>query len=330
MEKVAFISGSTFIYWSSIVLALAVAAGAFAYLAMYRRGGSNNGFAAALSVPMALALSGLCGRFLHWYCRTDSYPGMKEALTDYSWGSYALIGVFVGCAVTVLILAVLQIAKDWPHMLDAAAIGIGVGISVGRLASFFNTSDKGLLVPSALPLPLAISVTNPVSGLVETRLATFLLQAIFAAAVVVVLLLFSRKTRKPGDLCLLFVTYYCAGQVFFDSTRYDSLFLRANGFVSIVQIMAALGLVIAMTAFTLPLMLKKQGKTAGILWGSFLAFTGGAGFMEYYVQRHGDQAAFAYGVMILCLTVMCVIATIAYKKGGAVVPARKGGKFARK
>lgn len=330
MEKIAFISGSTFVYWNSIVLALAVAAGAFAYLAMYRRGGNANGFAAALSVPMAIALSGVCGRFLHWYCRTDGYPSMKAALTDYTWGSYALIGVFVGCAATVLILAVLHIAKDWQHMLDAAAIGIGVGISVGRLASFFNTSDKGLLVPSAWPVPLAWHVTNPVSGLVETRLATFLLQAIFAAAIVIGLLLYSRKTRKPGDLCLLFITYYCAGQVFFDSTRYDSLFLRANGFVSIVQIMAAVGLVIVMLAFTLPLMLKKQDKTAGILWGSFLAFTGGAGFMEYYVQRHGDQAAFAYGVMILCLTVMCVIATAAYKKGSRAISPKKGGKFARK
>lgn len=329
MEKVALISGSTFVYWSSIVLALAVAAGICAYLSLYLKSG-RSGFAAALSVPMGLALSAVCGRFLHWYCRTDSYPGMKEALTDYSWGSYALIGVFVGCAVTVLVLAVLRLASDWPHMLDSAAVGIGVGISLGRLASFFNASDKGLLVPASWFLPLAYPVTNPVSGVSEMRLATFLLQALFTAAIVICLLLVRKKLKKPGDLCLLFLTYYCAGQVFFDSTRYDSLFLRANGFVSIVQIMAAVGLVLAMLAFTLPLMLKKQGKTAGILWGSFLAFTGGAGFMEYYVQRHGDQAAFAYAVMILCLTVMCVIATIAYKKGSRAITPQKGGKFARK
>jgi len=31
------------------------------------------------------------------------------------------------------------------------------------------------------------------------------------------------------------------------------------------------------------------------------ACVGGAGFMEYYVQRHGDQAVFAYTVMSACL-----------------------------
>ena len=37
---------------------------------------------------------------------------------------------------------------------------------------------------------------------------------------------------------------------------------------------------------------------------------GGAGYMEYYVQRHGDQAAFAYRNMGICLAVMVIIALI--------------------
>ena len=31
------------------------------------------------------------------------------------------------------------------------------------------------------------------------------------------------------------------------------------------------------------------------------ACIGGAGFMEYYVQRHGDLAAFSYSIMSACL-----------------------------
>ena len=37
---------------------------------------------------------------------------------------------------------------------------------------------------------------------------------------------------------------------------------------------------------------------------------GGAGYMDYYVQRHGDQAAFAYTNMGACLAVMVLIALI--------------------
>jgi len=37
------------------------------------------------------------------------------------------------------------------------------------------------------------------------------------------------------------------------------------------------------------------------LWISFAALFGGAGYMEYYVQRHGREAAFAYSIMGTCL-----------------------------
>ena len=45
MEKIAFISGGTVVYWSSIILALAAAAAALAFLALYL-GKSGNPFAA--------------------------------------------------------------------------------------------------------------------------------------------------------------------------------------------------------------------------------------------------------------------------------------------
>ena len=37
------------------------------------------------------------------------------------------------------------------------------------------------------------------------------------------------------------------------------------------------------------------------LGSNMAALLGGAGFMEYYVQRHGDLAVFSYSVMSVCL-----------------------------
>ena len=52
-----------------------------------------------------------------------------------------------------------------------------------------------------------------------------------------------------------------------------------------------------------------------IFWVLLLALMGGGGYMEYYVQRHGDQAAFAYKNMGACLAgivlVTLVIRTLA-------------------
>ena len=196
-------------------------------------------------------------------------------------------------------------------MLDAMSISGCAGIAVGRLASLFNSSDRGQVVENLKSLPFVYPVTNAVSGALEYRLATFMLQAMVALAVFVILAVFYLKGRdrlKDGDVCLIFLLVYCASQVVLDSTRYDSLFFRSNGFVSIVQVFSALGLGLVITLFSIR-MVKATGFKGWyvILWILIACSIGGAGFMEYYVQRHGDQAAFAYSVMSGCLAVIVLL-----------------------
>ena len=111
MERIACISGGTFIYWSSVILTLAVVAAVaiFATLYLYKNG---NLLAVAIAVPVAAVISAVLARLIHWYCRADSYPSMQSALADYSWGGYALMGVFAGCILTACLLRLLQISKN--------------------------------------------------------------------------------------------------------------------------------------------------------------------------------------------------------------------------
>ena len=97
MERIAFISGNTFLYWNSVILALAGAVAVCIFLWAYlgRNGKAAAGFAV---LPLALVLSMVLSRFVHWYSRSDRYPGFLAAMTDYSTGGYALIGAFAGCA----------------------------------------------------------------------------------------------------------------------------------------------------------------------------------------------------------------------------------------
>ena len=316
MERIAFISGGTFIYWSSIILTLAVVAAMAVYAGLYIYK-SGNVLAAMLTLPVAMVLSAVLARFVHWYCRTDSYSNVFAAMSDYSWGGYALMGVFIGCLITALLLRVLGISRNLNQMLDAMVIGGGVGIAVGRLASLFNASDRGLLMGENIGLPFAYEVTNAVSGVVENRLATFMLQAIVAAALVIALVVYmivckaNKKKLIDGDICLMFLTVYGASQILLDSTRYDSLFMRSNGFISIVQILSLVGVVVPLVLFSVR-MVKNRGLKfyQFLLWLGNLAMMGGAGYMEYYVQRHGDQAAFAYAIMGVCLAVICALVLV--------------------
>ena len=313
MEKIAFISGGIFVYWSSIILTLAVLAAMAVYAGMYIYK-SGNILAAAVTLPVAMVLSAVLARLIHWYCRTDSYSGLLEAMTDYSWGGYALMGVFAGCFLTALLLRALGISGNLNQMLDSMVMGGGVGIAVGRLASFFNASDRGILVGESIGLPFAYPVTNVVSGVVENRLATFMIQSIVAGVLVLALFIYMGvcKARKKklidGDICLMFLTVYGLSQILLDSTRYDSLFMRSNGFISIVQILSLVGVVVPLVWFSVRMVRNRGLKVYQfLLWLGTLAMMGGAGYMEYYVQRHGDQAAFAYAVMGSCLTVVGVL-----------------------
>ncbi len=305
MDRIAFIYGETFVYWSSIVLTLAVACAACFFLAFYLKKGGNAA-AGALAVPMSMVLGVLIARFMHWYCRADSYESLTAAMTSFTSGGFALMGAFAGCALTAALLRLVRLSRSLPEMLDAMCLGGAAGIAVGRLACFFNAADRGQILEGMTQLPWVYPVINTVSGATEYRLATFVIQAMVTGLIflglVVFFLLGKPGKRKDGDLTLIFLLCYGASQVILDSTRYDSLFFRSNGFVSIVQVLGALAIGLSCVLFSIR-MVRIRGFTPWFLpiWLLFAALVGGAGYMEYYVQRHGDQAAFAYSIMSACL-----------------------------
>ncbi len=314
MDKIAFIIGETFVYWNSIFLMLASAMAICVFLMLYLRE-EKSGISAALLVPISVAGSVVISRVIHWYCQSDAYESLADALTTFTGGGYALMGVFAGCALTAAVLRLLRIVRNLPMTFDCMAIAGAAGIAVGRLACLYTPADRGPVMEDLQMLPFAHPVSNAVTGAEEWRLATFMLQAIVAGLLFVSLLIFylvgqrgeDRKLRD-GDTACLFLLAYGASQIVLDSTRYDSLFLRSNGFVSIVQILGAAALVGAAVWFSVR-MVKARGFRWWqiVLWTLLLGLVSLGGFMEYWVQRHGDQAVFSYSIMSGCLGVAVIL-----------------------
>lgn len=329
MDRIAFVVGENFIYWNSIFLTLGAGVAICFFLSFYI-GKCGNAVAGFAVVPLSIVLSLVLARFFHWYSRSDSYAGFLAAMTDYTSGGYTLLGVFAGCVLAAVITRVLFLHRNLPRMLDCMSIAGCAGIVVGRLASFFNSSDRGQVIESLKSLPWVYPVTNTVSGALEYRLATFVIQAMVALVLFIALAVFyvrgQKKGLKDGDTCLVFLLCYGASQVILDSTRYDSLFFRSNGFVSIVQVMGALALGLVIVLFSIRMVKARGFKFWFVpIWVVIAAAIGGAGFMEYYVQRHGDQAAFAYSVMSSCLAV--IIALTLLIRFAAVRAEGKAEKF---
>ena len=313
MDTIAFLIGPYSIYWSTIMLALAGAVGVLLFWCFYLWDGSDRA-GAFLLPPLALVLGILGGRMAHWYFRADSYESLYAAMTDYSVGGFALVGTFLGVLLAVGLTSLPRRGKNLFPMLDAAALAGCGAISLGRLSCFCNSLDRGQTVaPGSLFSSLLL---NPATGSQEYRLATFLLQSMVTAVIflgLAVLFFWQRggRRKKDGDLFFLFCLYYGGTQAVLDSTRYDSLYFRSNGFVSVVQIFGLLAVVGVLLVFSLRYK-KADGWKTGLLvfWLACLALLAGAGYMEYYVQRHSGEAAFSYSVMSLCMALVLLLGTV--------------------
>ena len=312
MDKIAFINGESFLYWSQIILALGAAAAVMLYAALYLAK-SRNYFALCVSIALTVAISLPLSRWIHWYCRSAAYESMSAAMTDYSAGGYALMGVFAAALAAAGICRLLKISKNMGQMLDAMCIGGGVGIAVGRLACLFSSADRGILLSDTVGLPWAWPVTNAVSGDSENRLAVFMIQSILAAVIVACLLGYMgwrklrKKPLKSGDIFLMFLLCYCCSQAVCDSTRYDALYFPFNGFVSVVQIFSLLALLVPIVLFSVRMVKRFTLRWWQFpIWAGIAGMLGMSGYMEYYVQRHGDLAAMCYTVMGSCMAAVAV------------------------
>ena len=317
MNPIAFILENTTIYWYSVILALSVLTGVCIFMACCRYADLRPLHAAA-TVILSVVLSLLLSRLVYWYCRATSFSSWAQALTTPATGKLALAGVFAGCVLAILILK--KPFGETAKLLDCMSIAGCAAIGLGRLGNFFTTADRGQIMVEMISLPWAYPVLNSTSGELEYRLATFMLQAIIAGLLFTALavLFFWPKARKhvpQGDIGLLFLMIYCGSQIILDSTRYDSLYLRSNGFVSMVQVMAAVVLAACIVWISIRAV-KVRGlqKWMYLYWAAFAGLFGLAGYMEYYVQRHGRLAFFSYDVMEHCLVIILVLGILLWRK----------------
>ena len=312
MEKIAFLLKGTGqpVHWRTVFLFLGALVFFFVLIGL-RALRRSRLLRALLAAPLLGAGALYAARLLHWYCRTEDYAGISAALGDLRTGGFSLAGAFMGALAAAAVLALIKLIDDLPAFLDDAAAAAAAGVAVGRLGDMYGLIDHGrILVEDAArqTLPWASPVYNAISGAYEWRFATFAFQSICAGIVFLILLLRflipgrmqeQRRSWRDGNVFCLFLLLYGCGQVLLDSTRYDALYLRSNGFVSLVQIACAAAL-IGVTALYSVRSIRVHGFHwyHPALWLLALLGLGLAGVMEWFVQRHGDEYVLAYGLML--------------------------------
>ncbi len=334
MNKIAFIYDGIIINWSTIIIVLAIVCAVCLCFAMaVRKVGLVT--SAAVMLPIALLLSLILGRLLHWYCRSDEYQSLAQAFSDFSVGGFSIIGVALGCFAAAALVRLTGLCPSFGSLLDAVSPGAALGIAIGRLSFLFNYADRGKIFienEAYRCLPLGSAVVNSTSGAAEWRFATFFIQALLAGLICLVCIALSYRFEKlekrsgkgsDGSVFIVFALCWLSGDILLDSTRYDALFLPSNGFVSFMQIFAIV--VIALILFYLSFQSVKFNWLKWwhfLLWILCLAGLGCAGYMEYYVQRHGDLYMMCYclmgsGLLISLVCMLVLLGTTLRRKAKA-------------
>jgi len=136
-----------------------------------------------------------------------------------------------------------------PELLDVVAPALPLAQAIGRWGNWFNQELFG--GPTTLPWALRVDPAHRPAAYagVATFHPTFLYEALWDLALVVVLLVVERHVRlRPGRLFAVYVAGYSLGRLWIERLRIDHanriLGLRVNEWVSLVTLTASLALLL--------------------------------------------------------------------------------------
>lgn len=208
---------------------------------------------ALLAVPLALIVA----RFYHVFTHSSYYfragaqwwnPFERDAIWNIWDGGIAIFGALIGGAVGAWLGCRWTGIRFWSFA-DALAPGLLLAQAIGRFGNWFNHELFGQ--PTDLPWGLEISSDNPAfpPGLAEGTLfhPTFLYEVVWNTLGVVVLLWAGKRfVLQWGRLFGLYLVWYGAGRIVWESIRIDPsdiIFgIRTNVWAAIFAV--ALGVVI--------------------------------------------------------------------------------------
>ena len=252
---------------------------------------------AALSLLPCLLLS----RGLHWYCNPDQYRSLRDFLNP-ACGGWAVPGTVIGVLLTALVLALRGHIRRPAAFFDSLVLAGLPGLALGKTACAFSTACRGKYTVTA-----ALFQRWPFAE-ADGRLATWSLETVVYLILFLAFLPGALRRKGSGRRFMLLLSYFCALQVVLDSTRYDALYLRSNGFVSLTQILCVCAVTGIFVLFSVRCV-RKTGVTPRVVLVLvlFAAAAGTGGYMEYFVQRYGNRWLFAYAVQGLCFLLTAVL-----------------------
>ena len=258
---IAFQLGPFVIRWYGVLMATAIVVG----LWLGHRQARREGLPAEdfISAAQWSILAGLVGARIYEVIFNWDYYGQYPSKIIAVWeGGLAIHG---GLIVGPLVGAWLAYRWKLPVLrgLDVAAPSTAIGQAIGRWGNFFNEEAFGR--PTDLPWKLYISPPHRPPGFAPFDFfhPTFLYESLWDLLVFLVLIrvLRSRLTARPGALFFCYVGLYSIGRFAIEALRLDSFWL---GNFRVPQVASGIGILIAILGM---LIISRRARASAISTG---------------------------------------------------------------
>lgn len=255
--------------------------------------------AAAITAALSLPLGFVLARLL--YCLADPAfaPFLSiENLLQVSSGGFAMYGALLGAALAALAGA--RLAGIRPaRMLDFLAPALAAFLIPARLGEGFTA----LGISRPLTTPWLAGSFLALRDAYDAYLRTYLLEALIAACLLVVLLRALKRGKREGQVFLLFTLLYGVTQTLMESLRYDG-HLRFS-FIGLQQVLSAALFSLTLIALAIRLLKRKDAKHGLAILALVLIpiILGAIVGVEFLIDRSELGKLFSYAQYLLVLVI---------------------------
>lgn len=260
LDSVAFELFGKPIAWYGIIITLGIiVAVTTIYLYLKKRGLI---FDDMIDVAFCTVLPGIAGArlyyvFFDWQENPDHYTSFMDVIAIWEGGLAIYGGIIFGALGCILALRWKKI--HIPAFFDILGPSVQLAQAIGRWGNFMNAEAFGS--QTSLPWRMRLECTDhycskiPFSGPIEVH-PTFLYESIWNLIGFAVAMLYSKKKKFDGEVCLIYIAWYGLGRALIEGLRTDSLHIGSSD-IRISQLFAALCFVAAVAVLIYLHFIKK-------------------------------------------------------------------------
>lgn len=203
----------------------------------------------------AVIFSVIGARLYYVVFEWDNYKDNLLSILNIRKGGMAIYGAVIGAFFTLLIYCKVKRCNAW-QMGDTAVPGLILGQIIGRWGNFMNREAFGGYTDNLLAMRLPIEAvrsheitekiaSNIVEGTNYIQVhPTFLYESLWNIVIFVLMLLWAKRKKFHGEICLLYFAGYGLGRFLIEGLRTDQLLLPGTT-IAVSQVLSLCLLVVA-------------------------------------------------------------------------------------